>query len=76
MLAWGRKAMPPEEDAEDLTLAEAALWLGMSPKTLERWAATGRIASTVTSSGVRMFRRSELAKHSTATPGENGPEQS
>lgn len=67
--------MPPEEDAEDLTLAQAALWLGLAPKTLARWASTGRIASTVTASGVRMFLRSELVERSTVRPGENGPEQ-
>lgn len=71
----GKDAVPPEEDADDLTLAEAALWLGIAPKTLERWASTGRITSTVTSSGVRMFRRSELVKRSPAGPGGNGPEQ-
>lgn len=52
------------EQGEDLTLTEAARMLGVSPKTLLRWATSGRIPSTVTSDGRRMFRRSDLLKRS------------
>lgn len=55
---------PPEEEPQYLTLAQAADWLGMLPRTLERWAQDGRIPSTVTADGVRMFRRSELLDRS------------
>ncbi len=56
----GRTAMSQENDSEDLTEAEAALLLRMTPSTLERWAKAGRIPSTVTANGQRMFRRSDI----------------
>ncbi len=66
--------MPSGSDqGEDLTLTQAAKMLGVSPKTLLRWATSGRIPSTVTSDGRRMFRRSDLLKGSVSMdelPGE------
>jgi predicted site-specific integrase-resolvase len=44
--------------------------LRISPATLARWAAEGRIASEVTPEGVRVFRRSELLK-TVVRPGED-----
>ena len=52
--------MAPDEDAEHLTLAEAAQRLQIAPRTLERWANAGRIPSTVTADGVRLFREADL----------------
>ena len=71
----GKEASPLEEDSEYLTLAEAARRLGMPPKTLERWAKAGSIASTVNASGQRMFRRSELLNRLRMNPNDVGPEQ-
>ncbi|HEX2275265.1 MAG TPA: helix-turn-helix domain-containing protein [Acidimicrobiales bacterium] len=63
----------PDEGREELTLGEAAGMLGMSPTTLARWAAEGRIASEVTPEGLRVFRRSELLK-AAVKPGEEEEE--
>ena len=53
--------MPPQNpQSEELTLAEAAKMLGISPATLERWARAGRIASQVSAGGIRTFRREAL----------------
>lgn len=70
-----RKAMSLEKDSEQLTLAEAAQLLGMTPSTLERWAKAGMISSTVTASGQRMFRRSELLRQRITGTDDVGPEQ-
>ncbi len=57
--------MPSGSDqGEELTLTQAARMLGVSPKTLLRWATSGKIPSTVTSDGRRMFRRTDLLKRS------------
>ena len=68
-------AMPLEEDHEHLTLAEAARLLGMPPKTLERWARAGRIASTVMASGQRVFGRSDLLRGRATRTDDLDPEQ-
>ncbi|HEX2043820.1 MAG TPA: helix-turn-helix domain-containing protein [Acidimicrobiales bacterium] len=60
----------PDDAPEQLTLSEAAEMLRISPATLARWAAEGRIASEVTPEGVRVFRRSELLK-TVVRPGED-----
>ncbi len=60
----------PDDAPEQLTLSEAAEMLRISPATLARWAAEGRIASEVTPDGVRVFRRSELLK-TVVRPGED-----
>ena len=57
--------MPPDGGSEQLTLAEAAEWLGITPRTLERWAKAGRIPSTVTAAGERRFRLEDLVASST-----------
>ena len=49
-----------DDHPEHLTLYEAAQMLGMSPATLERWARAGRIASHVSASGLRIFRRDDV----------------
>ncbi len=46
------------DDEEYLTSSEAARLLGVSPKTISRWADDGRIASIVTLGGHRRFARS------------------
>jgi len=51
-----------DDDAEWLTIAEAAATAGVSPSTLKRWVRDGRIPSQVTADGRRVVRRSELAK--------------
>lgn len=56
--------MSAHEECQDLTLSQAAAWLGLPPRTLERWARNGRIPSTVTATGVRIFSRGELLKRS------------
>lgn len=60
----------PDDAPDQLTLSEAAEMLRISPATLARWAAEGRIASEVTPDGVRVFRRSELLK-TVVRPGED-----
>jgi excisionase family DNA binding protein len=45
---------------EYLTPREAAEMLGVSPKTVVRWAAEGRIPSLVTLGGHRRFKRQEI----------------
>jgi predicted site-specific integrase-resolvase len=59
----------PGDDPEQLTLSEAAEMLRISPVTLARWAAEGRIASEVTAEGARVFRRGQLLK-TVVRPGE------
>jgi len=61
--------MARAHDADHLTLADASETLRLSPRTLERWAADGRIPSTLTANGVRVFRRSDLLSRS-VTPGD------
>ncbi len=53
-----------ESDAESeyLTVVEAAKTLMVSPATLARWAAAGRIPHTATLDGGRRFLRTEVAK--------------
>ncbi len=45
---------------EYLTPREAAQMLGVSPKTVVRWAAEGHIPSLVTLGGHRRFKREEI----------------
>ncbi len=45
---------------EYLTPREAAEMLGVSAKTVVRWAAEGRIPSLVTLGGHRRFKRQEI----------------
>ena len=45
---------------EYLTPREAAQMLGVSPKTVVRWAAERRIPSLVTLGGHRRFKREEI----------------
>ena len=47
---------------EYLTPREAAQMLGVSPKTVVRWAAEGRISSLVTLGGHRRFKRDEIVE--------------
>lgn len=63
--ADGRTAAPVDDDAERLTLAQAAQRLGIAPRTLERWAKAGRIPSHRTEAGERQFRLKDLLSCST-----------
>ena len=45
---------------ELLTSAQAAQMFGVAPKTVTRWAASGRLGSIRTPGGHRRFRRSEI----------------
>ncbi len=65
--------MSPERERDELSLAEAARWLGIAPRTLERWAKAGKVPSTVTAEGSRTFRRGDLLGASTTTD-DVGPE--
>lgn len=47
-----------EPDDEYLTTGEVARLLGVSPRTVARWASEGRIAYVVTLGGHRRFARS------------------
>ena len=47
---------------EYLTPREAAQMLGVSPKTVVRWAAEGRIPSLVTLGGHRRFKRDQIVE--------------
>lgn len=58
---WGTNA---DHDSEELTLADAAEMVGISPATLGRWAIAERVAGEVTADGRRIFRRGELLKSS------------
>jgi len=46
--------------ADLLTPAEAAALIGVDPKTVSRWAASGKITSILTPGGHRRFLRSEI----------------
>lgn len=61
--------MARAHDPDHLTLADACETLRLSPRTLERWAADGRIPSMLTADGMRIFRRSDLLSRS-VTPGD------
>lgn len=52
----------PDDAPDQLTLSEAAEMLRISPATLARWAAEGRIASEVTPDGVRVFRGASCSR--------------
>ena len=47
-------------DAEYVTPGEAARYLHVSPKTINRWANDGRIPCIVTLGGHRRFRREDV----------------
>jgi excisionase family DNA binding protein len=49
-----------KRDDEYLTTGEAAQLLGVSPKTVSRWADQGRIVYLVTIGGHRRFARSVI----------------
>jgi len=61
--------MPPDEDHEQLTLAQAAEIMRVSPTTLARWARDGRIPSRLAPDGTRIFTRGELRDWTVATGG-------
>lgn len=44
----------------DITIQEASQLLGISRYTLVRWAKKGHVASRLTPTGVRRFRRSDI----------------
>lgn len=48
------------DDHDYLTSGEVARLLHVSPKTISRWAAQGRIPSLVTLGGHRRFRRRDV----------------
>ena len=52
--------MKDVEEHEYLTAGEVALLLHVSPKTVSRWAAQGRIPCLVTLGGHRRFRRDDV----------------
>ncbi len=47
-------------DDDELTLAEAASFLGVSPRTVIRWVNQGRLPVIWTSRGHRRFRRADI----------------
>lgn len=51
----GNSRAPVPDDRAYLTTGEAARILGVSPKTVSRWAAAGRIPHVVTPGGHRRF---------------------
>jgi excisionase family DNA binding protein len=42
--------------------SEAAVLLGVSPRTLSRWAASGRVPCLITLGGHRRYRRSDVQR--------------
>lgn len=56
-----------QPDDELLTPGEVAQLLRVDPKTVTRWAATGKIASVRTPGGHRRFWRSDVARLMRAT---------
>jgi excisionase family DNA binding protein len=56
--------MPSEESANDrlLTPAEVAEMFRVNPKTVTRWARTGRLQAIKTIGGHRRYRLSEVRK--------------
>ncbi len=52
--------MPMENPERLLTPGEVALMFNVAPKTVTRWASTGRIGSIRTPGGHRRFRASEI----------------
>jgi excisionase family DNA binding protein len=56
--------MPGEDGAEDrlLTPAEVAEMFRVNPKTVTRWARTGRLQAIKTIGGHRRYRLSEVRK--------------
>jgi excisionase family DNA binding protein len=65
---WRERAadtmMPGEESAEDrlLTPSEVADMFRVNPKTVTRWARTGRLRAIKTIGGHRRYRLSEVRK--------------
>ena len=66
--SWGEEGghgmMPGEESANDrlLTPAEVAEMFRVNPKTVTRWARTGRLQAIKTIGGHRRYRLSEVRK--------------
>ncbi len=59
-----------------MTLAEAARVLGVSPRTLRRWARVGRIDGTRTPEGNWRLRRDAVARMARGMEGQpGGPEE-
>lgn len=58
------KMMPGEESADDrlLTPSEVAEMFRVNPKTVTRWARTGRLRAIKTIGGHRRYRLSEVRK--------------
>ena len=52
--------MPMENPERLLTPGEVALMFNVAPKTVTRWASTGRIGSIRTPGGHRRFRAAEI----------------
>jgi len=52
--------VPPEKPDRLLTPGEVAALFRVDPKTVTRWAASGRIGSIRTPGGHRRFRESEV----------------
>ena len=52
--------MPMENPERLLTPGEVALMFNVAPKTVTRWASTGRIGSIRTPGGHRRFREAEI----------------
>ena len=65
---WGKRAadtmMPGEDSVEDrlLTPSEVADMFRVNPKTVTRWARTGRLQAIKTIGGHRRYRLSEVRK--------------
>ena len=55
-----------------MTLAEAARVLGVSPRTLRRWARAGRIDGTRTPQGTWLLRRDAVERIARGIEGESG----
>ncbi len=51
---------PPPDDDELLTPSEVAAMFRVNPKTVTRWARSGKISAIRTLGGHRRFRRSEI----------------
>lgn len=57
-------------DSDYLTPLQAGRLLGVSPKTITRWAKQGKLSCTVTLGGHRRFAKSDIQKLIKETKGD------
>lgn len=62
---WGRAVQQVSDTSRFLTTGQVARMLGVSSRTIDRWADTGRLPCFVTLGGHRRFEREDIVRVAT-----------